>query len=45
MEQLERWPLHRLEALYRVAKKTGFFTDPRCMMRLRGIVEGKRAAG
>lgn len=39
---LNDWPLYRLEGLYRRAKRTGFFTDPRAMVALREIVERKR---
>lgn len=42
MDHLNYWPLWRLEALYRCAKRTGFFNNPHAMIRLRQIVERKR---
>lgn len=41
-DTLAQWPLARLEALYRVAKRTGFFNHPRAMMALRALLEDKR---
>lgn len=43
LDFLNDWPLWRLEALYRIAKRTPFFKHPRDMMTLREIVERKRA--
>lgn len=42
MDFLKDWPTERLEALYRAAKRTGFFRDPHAMIALRVIVEGRR---
>lgn len=43
LDFLNDWPLWRLEALYRIAKRTPFFKHPRDMMELRDIVTRKRA--
>ncbi|MDX5412816.1 MAG: hypothetical protein LPK02_07190 [Rhodobacterales bacterium] len=44
LDFLNNWPVERLEALYRVAKRTPFFKHPRDMMALRSIVQRKRAS-
>jgi hypothetical protein len=40
---LWQWPLPRLEALYRVAKTTPFFRDPRNMRYLRDVLYAKQS--
>lgn len=37
LDFLYGWPPERVDALFRIAKRTGFFTDPRDMIRLRKI--------
>lgn len=42
LRNVQKWPMWKLEALYRAAKRTGFFRDPKMMMALRWHVELRR---